>query len=225
MLINFLGRMRWKLWLTLFIIIGIAYLLFFSKTTQFLRSKLGEFLSIFQKSQGNFFEITLNVNRDSIQDFKFELPNSTVIISGDFLSARISEQRILPKEGKIESINLKDFSGSVEKKGYNFKIVGKCKNFEVNNLIFSSEKISNVEIEVKPSEMSLFYMKADKIIFINSNGELKRIRGEKADVINLKNSNLEIHNFVGSAIIDSEEIKLSGTTNFVKGNGFILSES
>jgi len=230
MLINFLGRMRWKLWLTLFIVIGIVYLLFFSKATkdytQFFRSKLGEFLSIFQqKPQGKFFEISLNVNRDSIQDFKFELPNSTVIVAGDFLLAKISEQKILPKEGRIESINLKDFSGSVEKKENNFKIVGNCKNFEVNNLIFSSEKILNVEIEVIPSEISLFNMKADKIIFINSNGELRRIRDDKADIINLKNSSVEINNFVGSAIISKEEIKLSGITNLVKGNGFTLSES
>lgn len=230
MLINFLGRMRWKLWLTVFIIIGIAYLLFFSKATkdytQFFRSKLGEFLSIFQsKPQGNFFEISLNVNKDSIQDFNSNLPNSTIIVSGDFLSARISEQKVFPKEGKIESISLKDFSGNVEKKGNNLKIIGTCKNFEINNLLFSSEKISNVEIEVIPSDTSLFYMKADKITFANSNGELRRIREEKSDIITLKNSKLEIDNFMGSLIISGEEIKLSGMTNLVKGDGFILSES
>lgn len=229
MLINFLGRMRWKLWLTVFILIGIVYLLFFSKATkeytQFFRSKLGEFLSIFQQaSQGKFFEISLNVNGDSIQDFTFNLPNSTIIVSGDFISAKISDQKVSSKDGRIESISLKDFSGSVEKKGNIFKIVGTCKSFEINNLLFSSEKISSVEIEVIPSDISLFYIKAEKIIFVNSNGELKRIKGDKSDIISLNNSKLEIYNFIGSLVISAGEIKLSGMINLAKGDGFILSE-
>lgn len=219
--------MRWKLWLTVFIVIGIIYLLFFSKATkdytQFFRSKLGEFLSIFKAStEQKFFEISLNVNKNSLQDFSFNLPNSSVSVSGEFVSAKISEQKILPKNGKIESISLSDFSGNVEKKDKNLKIVGTCKNFEINNLLFSSQKTSNVEIEVLPSSFSLFNVKAEKIVFVNSNGELKRIKDGKEDIINLKNSKVEIENFVGSIIMDGEEIKLSGIVSLVKGDGFIL---
>lgn len=228
MLINFLEKMRWKLWLTIFVILGIAYLLFFSestsKYTQFFRERLGQFIFIFkQQPQGSFFEVSLSVNRDALADQAFNLPNSTLIVSGDFLAAKISEQKVLAREGKIERIALKDFSGKVEKKGSSFIISGNCKNFEVNNLVFSGEKTSSVDIEVVPTDISLFYLTSEKLIFLKANGELKRTINEKTDQVTLKNSNLEIDNFVGSMIISSDSLKLSGISNFVKGDGFTFS--
>ncbi len=230
MLINFLERMRWKLWLAVFIILGIAYLLFFSeatsKYTEFFRGRLGEFISIFKpKPQGSFFEISLSINREALEDQSFNLPNSTLIVSGNFLTAKISEQKVLAKEGKIGRIALKDFVGKVEKRGNSFKISGNCKGFEVNDLIFSAEKSSSVEIEVIPDEISLFYLTNDRLLFSNANGELKRTVDEKTDQISLKGSTLEIDNFVGSIIISEKTLKLSGMSNFVKGDGFIFSGS
>ena len=230
MLINFLEKMRWKLWLTVFIILGIAYLLFFSeatsKYTEFFRGRLGEFISIFKpKPQGSFFEISLSINREALEDQSFNLPNSTLIASGNFLTAKISEQKVLAREGKIERIALKDFVGKVEKKGNSFRISGSCKSFEVNDLIFSAEKTSKVEIEVIPDEISLFYFTSDRLLFSNANGELKRSVDEKTDRITLKNSNLEIDNFIGSMLISEKSLKLSGVSNFVKGDGFTFSGS
>ncbi len=219
--------MRWKLWLTIFLIAGIAYLLFFSSATrqytQFFRSKLGEFISIFQKkTEGKLFEISIRVNKESLGNLTLDFPNSTIVLSGEFYSLTIGEQKIANQN--VEKVSLKEFSGSLEKRGNYFKIVGNCKNYEINDLIFFSEKFLKVEIEATPSEISLFNIKSSEIILLNANGEIKRIKDGVYDQITLKNSYVEIKNFEGSLTISGDELRMSGLTEHVKGKDFVLSE-
>lgn len=220
--------MRWKALLVVLIILGIVGFLLTTETgqkyAQFLKKKVGEFISvILRRTQppGEAFRILLKTNREAFYGQSYGLANSDLSFTGIYSSIKIGEQEITKRTEKRVSITIKEMDGLFEyaEEG-SIRLSGDSSYLEIDDYIYSSAKPFRIELEIVPLEFSLTNLIQERITLSSVTGEIKRFYDEKVDTVSLTEGKLEINNFNGELKLSEDGTILEGMTNLVIGEKF-----
>ena len=221
--------MRWKALLAVLLILAIAGLLFFTKGGQsyvdFFKvriSQVGYFVSgFFRTSSGKQFSIILTASREQFAGLKFQVENSSLSISGNYISMRIGDQTVDLRNNKTVDLSMAYFSGNVEFTAEgNAKISAESSSFEMNDMRYSSEKPVKIEMVIEPTKFLLTNLIVDRITFSSIKGDIQRVIEDKIDSVSLKNEKIEISNFAGLIKSSDGKLTLQGGASAVKGESF-----
>lgn len=220
----FSEKMKWKALFAAIIILGIIGLLFITdvgkKYTEFLRVRVGDFLNIISKQAKpeQVFKITLTAGKGPLYGQGYRVINSDFSGSGFYQYIKVGKQDIVIKSGKRVSIIINNFNGLFEYTSEgSIKLAGESNQIEIDDYVFSSEKSTNIDIEIVPFSFSLTNIEQDRISLQAISGNVKTDRGEAP----LENSKLEINFFAGElSLAEDGSITLEGTAGSVIGDKF-----
>jgi hypothetical protein len=224
--------MRWKALLAVLLILAIAGLLLVTKSGQnyldFFKNgigRVGSFVTGFIRfGTGKEFQINLTASKEQFAGLKFKVENSSLTVSGNYLSIKIGDQIVGLKNKKTVDLSMAYFNGNVEFTAEgNAKISAESNSFEIEDMNYFSEKPVKIEMIVEPTKLVLTNLFMDRITFSSLTGELQRVVDDKTDSISLKNDKLEISNFAGMILSSDGKLTLQGFASAVKGEGFSFS--
>lgn len=227
--------MHLKALLALFIIIGIAGLLIFSKSGKNFREK---YLDKYTKSIGSYvdvirskfiktppinrtLELSIKTNSSSLRNEEFKVKSFEGTLT--YNSILIGGQSISMREGKEVDFSCNNMEGSVfiDNAG-KIRISGYANSVELNGMVFSPKSgEKNIEFNLigTPISFSLKNVEKDKLTLSRASGYLT-LKG--LSPLMLENDNLNILHFKGSIEQTDNSLTISGKAEKANLNGIDL---
>ena len=214
--------MRGKLVLAVFLILGIIFLLFFTKQgtffVNFLKDKIpgtfSSFLAFIQKPSGKYFSFLLELNKNSLVG-EFEAINSTFFARTEEMKIFVNGMPInIPKDSILR---IEDGQGSFtfsEK----IKVKLNAKKIYVNEITFGPSDLK-IEFEISASRFVIGGIKKDLISFSGLSGKLQQLAedGSIIQTLNLENEEVKIENFFGTVKFEKDLAYLQGYATKIYG--------
>jgi hypothetical protein len=230
--------MRWKLWLVLFIVIGITGLLLFSEKGRELNKN---YLARYTKAIGDFlrsitgrFKIPVDVNRTlqvtittspgNLKGIEFNLVENSLTCELVYETASVGDQNIGVKDKSEMDFETESMTGTVffDETG-NVRISGKSASVDLNGIFFTP-KTGEDKIEFllvgTPSSFSLSDVGNDRMTLSGISGLL---RLSNWSPLALDNDNLDISYFKGNIEQNGDSVTISGNVEKISLNGVDLS--
>lgn len=217
------GHHHWKLWVSIFLVIGIMGLLFYTnagrKTLNFFN--IGRFVET-SPTNVQYFIVELDTNEEAFYSQHYELSNTTFTSSGicqqDIKINDINLNRdVMPCE-----ISLSGLSGSFDytQSGSVF-ITGKVTSMKIGDTLYSGENLK-ITIEVIPNSFLLADVSEKKLTFPSVTGKISKIRADgNTSMVGFLNANsLDISNFNGLLKLDKNQLILNGMASSVGSQEF-----
>ena len=214
--------MRAKLILAVFLILGIIFLLFFTKQgatfVGFLKEKIpgtfSSFVALIQRPSGKYFSFLLELNRNSLVG-DFEAVNSTFFAKTEEMKISVNDMPInIPKDSILR---IEDGQGSFI---FSENIKGKlnAKKIYVNEITFGPSDLK-VEFEISASKFAIGGVKKDLITFSGLSGKLQQLAedGSVTQTLNLENDEIKIENFFGAIKFEKDLAYLQGYATKIYG--------
>ena len=226
--------MRWKVILTVMLILALVGVLFttnFGKNyTDFLSRSIGKLtlpssfnLPNFPSSaqSGEQFQIRLISNKNPYTGISFETENGKIISNGFCLTnVKINEIYVNTANAECE-ISLFNSLGTFKftEEG-SLKISANAATVSVGDTVLSGDL--SVEAELIPFDLVLSDFRKDKLVLVDVDGEFQRIDGDGniAQTNLLQGETITIYNFGGILILESSEADLQGFVSAVEGSTF-----
>ncbi len=228
--------MNWKILLTLFIIVAITGLLFFSDKGKGLKEKyLDKYITI----AGNFFK-GITSKFKGPKTYPNNTFEATITATSDIFNGQTIETENTGFTGKLEydtvivsGMNLK-FSKEIEFKtdsmtgtiiidtDNTMRISGQSSDIELNGIVFSpktGEKTVDFSLVGKPIEYTMTNLYKDSMTLSGVSGLLKL---KEWSPLTLKGDTLEIRNFLGTVEQTDDSLTISGKVEKVRLNGVDL---
>lgn len=228
--------MRWKVLLSLFVIIALVGLLLTTDVgrvyADFLRIRAGEAISGLQKyipffprqPLGQSFEIILTADKGAFYGQVYALTNSSFSASG----VRKSDVRVgnvlLSKIGVECEVGVESMRGKFD---YTVdgvvKLSGSSSGVVVDGVKYApTDKDLGFEFELVPLSMQLTGIEQDRLLLESVTGSIERLKedGGVKSTENLYAERLEISGFVGYMKLEATTVVLRGWVNSVKGQNF-----
>ncbi len=230
--------MRWKLWLVLFIIVGITGLLLFSekgrefnqqylsKYTKVIGDYLKEITGRFKRPENlnRTLQVTLTTSPDVFRMIEFDLSEKAFAAEIIYETVHVGDQNIRVK-GKDEI----DFQTEIMTGTVSFDdtgrmtISGKASSIELNGILFTpntgEEKVEFILVGT-PTSFSLNDVENDRMILSGASGLLKL---SDWSPLSLDDDNLYISYFKGDITQEDDSLIISGKVEKISLNGVDLS--
>lgn len=230
--------MRWKLWLVLFIIVGITGLLLFSeKGREFNQQYLSKYTKIIgdylERITGRFkrpetlnrtLQTTLTTSPDVLRMIEFDLSKKAFAAEIIYETVHVGDQNIRVKgEDEIEfQTEIMTGTISFDDTG-RMSISGKGSSVELNGILFTpntgEEKVEFILVGT-PTSFSLNDVENDRMILSGASGLL---RLSDWSPLSLDNDNLDISYFKGDLTLEDDSLTISGKVEKISLNGVDLS--
>jgi len=233
-----MSGMNWKITLTLFIVVAVAALLFFSDKGKDLKQKyLDKYItmvgSFFKGITGKFkgpqaypnntFEITITTTSDVLTGQRFDVENLGFTGKLEYQTVVVGGENIKVKENDNIEFKTDSISGTIMIDTNNvMTISGQSISVDLNGLIFSpktGEKTIDFSIIGKPVEYTMTNLYKEKFTISNVAGLLKL---KELSPLTLKGDNLDIKNFLGSIEQTGDSLTISGKVEKVRLNNVDL---
>lgn len=234
--------MNWRSLLTVFVILGIGFMLLTTESGQkfavqaldFVKVRVGNFVSglfsgtfnwnVFgQTPSGEQFLISLSVVKNSFYGQQYSVSN-TSLDAGGVCESGVKIGNIALHKGSMEcNILAEDMKGTFEYTvAGTVKFSGDVSKLEIDsNSYTSSDGKLKTSFEVLPSDFLLVGLSNRKITIPSATGSIQRLNPEGSikSTEGLENEQLEISGFVGFIRLEGSNIKLQGLAVSVKGTG------
>ncbi len=230
--------MRWKLWLVLFIIVGITGLLLFSeKGREFNQKYLSKYTKVigdylrsitgrFKKPENlnRTLQITITTSPDVLRTIEFDLSEKAFAAEIVYETVYVGDQNIKVK-GKDEiDFETESMTGTVSfDESGKISISGKASSVELNGMLFTpktgEEKVEFILVGT-PTSFSLNDVENDRMILSGASGLL---RLSDWSPLSLENDELDISYFKGDIIREEDSLTISGNVEKISLNGVDLS--
>jgi hypothetical protein len=213
---------HWKLWISIFLVIGIMSLLFYTdagrKTLGFF--KIGRFVET-TPSNTQYFTMELDANEESFYSQHYDISNTT------FASSGLCQQNIkindinLNRDGVPCEIILNGLVGSFDyTQSGSVYISGKATSMKLDTVLYSGENMK-ITVEIIPNSFLLSEVSEKKIDLPSVTGKISKIKGGSASVVGFLNANsVDISNFDGSFKLDQGQLILNGIASSVVSQEF-----
>lgn len=210
-----------KLWLAVFLVIGILGLMFYSDVGKNALSlfKVGKFTKPAPTDVSRFLMV-LNAEKDAFYGLSLSVSDT------NFVSEGICQQTIklgeltLQKSGTRCKATISGLKGSFTyTQAGSIQIVADSASVSIDDTSYSSDKPIHVEMEVIPFTFSLSSFEVGAIPLSAVRGDLSKLKddGSIGAIAYLDNSSIEVDNFVGSLRLDNGKAILNGLASSIKG--------
>jgi hypothetical protein len=230
--------MNWKITLTLFIIVAVAALLFFSDQGKDLKQKyldkyitiVGNFFKgVTGKLKGprtypnNTFEATITATSDIFKGQKFDVENIGFNGKLEYNTITIGGQNINVKDNNEVEFKTDSMTGTIMIDTDNvMRISGQSTSVELNGIVFSpktGEKTVEFSLVGKPVEYTMTNFYKEKITLSGVSGLLTL---KDWSPLTLKGDILEITNFLGTVEQSDSSLTITGKVEKVRLNNVDL---
>ncbi|MCX6822054.1 MAG: hypothetical protein NTW30_04730 [Candidatus Aenigmarchaeota archaeon] len=230
--------MNWKITLTLFIIVAVAALLFFSNQGKDLKQKyLDKYITIagnfFKGVTGklkgprtypnNTFEATITSTSDIFKGQNFDIENIGFNGKLEYNTITIGGQNINVKDNNEVEFNTDSMTGTIMIDTDNvMRISGQSTSVELNGIVFSpktGEKTVEFSLVGKPVEYTMTNFYKEKITLSGVSGLLTL---KDWSPLTLKGDSLEITNFLGTVEQTDSSLTITGKVEKVRLNNVDL---
>ena len=222
--------MNWKAVLTVFLILGISFMLlatntgrnfigFFGKIPLSIDKFFSGFSSLLSGSKsGNYTAFALTIGLESknmFNDQSYQLENAAIKVSGVYMNDLIFDGFLFNKKAKNGEISMKGFNGKFEVTAAGtLRIAGSCAAITVDGQDIQSTKESlTVTTEMYPSEYYVTPIKKDKVSLSPISGMIENIAGVQV----LNNDRVDLQSFIGKVELTNTSIKLIGSATKITG--------
>jgi len=232
--------MNWKLWLTLFIVIGITGLLLFSDKGREFNQKylskytkvIGDYLSNitgrFKKTEvvNRTLQITMTTSPNALKTIEFDLSEKAFDAGVIYEIVYVGDQNIMVKGNDEIDFSTDSMTGTVSfDDSGKMSISGNTPSVELNGILFASrtgeEKIE-FDLIGTPMRFSLNDVANDRMIITGVSG-LLRISDWSSPLTIKETDNLAISYFKGDITQDGDTLTISGNVEKISLNGVDLS--
>lgn len=236
--INIKGNMKWKLMLTLFIIIGITGLLLFSdKARDFKEKYLGKYIKVIgsylseltgrlktPQEINRTLAISLEISLSDLKGLEFNLAGNPLKVELKYDTVSVGGQNIKLKDEDVIDFETESMSGNV-KFDQNGKMIisGNAGSIELDGMIFlpqSGQTTTEFNLVGVPSSFSLDDFEEDTITLTGISGLLTL---SDWSPLALEDDTLEISYFRGSIQQDRDSVSINAIVEKVRLNGVDLS--
>ncbi len=212
---------HWKVWLTLFVIVGILGLVFYKGGGNEIISffKVGKFTKSVPASL-TWFQMELNSEKDAFYGLSFKVSDTNFIGDGVCQQTMKLGELNLQKTGTRCKITVSGFNGDFTyTQAGSIQITADSSGVVIDDVSYSSGKPIHVEMELIPFTFSLSAIEVESIPLSVVKGELKKFKddGSISSIAYLDNSSIEVENFVGSLVLENGKAMMNGLASSVKG--------
>src|SRR4030042_3985937 len=214
---------HWKLWISIFLVIGIMSLLFYTdagkKTLGIF--KIGRFVDTYPSGEKGF-SVELDTNEEAFYSQSYEVSNTTFVASGICRENIKMDNIKINRDGFVCEITLNSLYGVVDyTQGGSVVISGKAASMRMDGVLYSGENMK-VMVEVTPNSFMLTDVSEKRIILQSVNGKISKLRADgNVSMVGFLNANsLKINNFNGDIKLEENHLILKGTTDSVESEEF-----
>jgi hypothetical protein len=214
--------MRWKTILAVFLIFGIAGMLFFTQhgrnflllIQEKLPSGLSSLFSLTQLQDKKYFSFSLRMERNLLS-YSFEAVNSSLLAKGKEITILVNGIPLNIPENSV--LRLEDGKGSIS---INEKVKGSLsvKKIYVDGITYGPSNLKT-EFEINAPKIVIGGLKKDLLAFSSISCELQQIAedGSIKQNLNLENDELSISNFFGAIKLEENSAYLQGYATKIRG--------